>query len=100
MSKQIASYTHPPLDATVQEPDARPGDYYVTVIDGTSPGFLLGPYVDDHVSALTAVNRARAYVQKRYPRAAWWSFGTSRLDSAPGNPLGKLNGILPMVDAA
>lgn len=99
-AKTVGSYTHGPFSEAQQVPDTQPGDYYVTLRDDGRTAFLLGPYRDDHEAALANVGRARAYVQAHYPRAVWWSFGTCRIDSSGSSPVGKLNGILPMVEAA
>lgn len=94
MIKHIAAYTHPPLRASTQEPDTKPGDYYVSVRDGSRTALALGPFRDDHASALVRVDDVRRHVQERSPDAHWWSFGTCRLDASDDNPLGRLNGSL------
>lgn len=104
--KEIKSYRHEPVERTTQEPDTKPGDYYVTAFDRASnaghgrTAFLLGPFRDDHAAALSRVAEARRYVEEHYARAVWWAFGTARLDTADGNPVGKLNETLGMEVAA
>lgn len=90
--KQVTSYTHPPL--TAQDPDTKPGDYYVSVLDSGRYALALGPFRDDHAGALERVAEVRVYCQEQTAKAAWWAFGTCRLDSADDNPHGKLNDAL------
>ena len=61
-----------------QEPDPRPGPYYVTAIDGTRHAFLLGPY-DHHQDALDMVDEGRRIAQELDRRAIWYAFGTARV---------------------
>lgn len=70
-----------------QQPDNKPGAYYVTVVDGKRFGRLLGPFVNDHAKALSLVDQARAKAEEMDPRACWYSFGTARYpedDAKPG----------------
>ena len=64
---------------TDQPPDDRPGNYYVTAIDGERHAFLLGPYQDDHATALAMVDEARRIAQELDPRAFWYAYGTARV---------------------
>jgi hypothetical protein len=70
-----------------QEPDTKPGYYYVTVRrrDGEFRP-LRGPFVNDHASALAAVDDARMKACNLDPRAHWYAFGTARseMDLGPG----------------
>ena len=50
--------------------------FYVTVVDGSRVGFLLGPY-GDHQTAIDNVARGRDLANETDPRAAFYSFGTS-----------------------
>lgn len=59
--------------------DDRPGRYYVSVRDGARHAFLLGPY-DSHLEALENVDRGRRLANEADPRAAWYAFGTARID--------------------
>lgn len=68
-----------------QPPDIRPGNYYVSVVDGKRHALLLGPFAH-HVTALDAVDDVRRLAHELDPRAAWYAFGTCRLpddDSVP-----------------
>lgn len=62
-----------------QQPDNKPGAYYVTVLDGGKMGRLLGPFIDDHAAALAMVDKVRAKAEEFDPRAAFYAFGTARL---------------------
>lgn len=64
--------------------------YYVTVKDGKRSGFLLGPF-DDHAAALARVDQARKLAEAADCRAAFYSFGTGRVEREI-LPLGALNG--------
>lgn len=80
---------------TGQEPDAKPGAYYVTVVrDDGAHRRLLGPFVNDHAGALEAVRDARDKAEELDPRAVWYSFGTARLPEYFNEP-GILNDYLP-----
>lgn len=79
-----------------QQPDTKPGAYYVTMIDGARVAFLAGPFINDHAGALAMVDEARRVAHEVDPRAHWYAFGTSR-KSLWGNPeqrAGVLNGRL------
>lgn len=69
-----------------QQPDTRPGFYYVSVIDGPKRALAFGPFVNDHGRALADVDRVRALAEERDPRAAFYAFGTCRseTDLGPG----------------
>jgi hypothetical protein len=94
--KKVENYSHP-AEVSGQKPDTKPGDYYVSVVDrGSNDGrgrtaLALGPFPNDHAGALARVDEVRSYVTGADPRATWWAFGTVRIDSADGNPVGKLN---------
>ena len=64
----------------MQTPDTKPGAYFVTCIDGARVGRLAGPFINDHAAALALVDRARAEAERIDPRAAWYAFGTCRVD--------------------
>jgi hypothetical protein len=65
-----------------QQPDNRPGNYYVTVTrDDGQYRLLLGPF-HFHRQALDMVDPVSRYVANRYaadPRAPWYAYGTARL---------------------
>jgi hypothetical protein len=72
-----------------QQPDTQPGFYYVTVRrDTTSSDYrtLRGPFVNDHASALAAVDEARRRATDYDPRGCWYAYGTCRseVDLGPG----------------
>lgn len=76
----------------MQQPDTKPGFYYVTVMDGRRVGALLGPFVNDHAGALAKVDAARAKANELDPRAAFYAFGTTRSDTDLGP--GALNRLM------
>lgn len=77
---------------TEQRPDTAPGAYYVTARDGERTAFLLGPFHNDHATALAKVREVRRVAESLDPRAVWWAFGTGRLDATLiAFPAGKLN---------
>lgn len=64
-----------------QQPDTKPGNYYVSVRrDNGDAVCLAGPFVDDHPAALAMVAAARRVACDIDPRAHWYSFGTLRTD--------------------
>lgn len=63
---------------TDQQPDPRPGSYYVSVQDGARSALLLGPF-PTHQEALDMVEPVRAKGNELDPRAAFYAFGTARL---------------------
>lgn len=78
-----------------QEPDDKPGPYYVTVKreDGKFR-LLAGPYAE-HKDALADVDMARKIAEELDRRAIWYAFGTARMKDGydkPGilNDLGKM----------
>jgi hypothetical protein len=64
----------------MQAPDTKPGAYFVSVQDGDRFAAALGPFVDDHAAALAQIEAVRALAQRLQPRAAFYAFGTCRLD--------------------
>ena len=63
-----------------QQPDSKPGAYYVSVIRGDGDWRpLLGPFINDHAKALALVDKARAKAEELDARAVWYSFGTVRV---------------------
>lgn len=62
----------------MQEPDTKPGNYYVTAIDGGKTAILVGPFPNNHQAALDKVDIASDYAQKLDDRAYFWAFGTAR----------------------
>ena len=60
--------------------DTRPGDYYVSVIDGTRYALLAGPFTT-HQEALNMVERTKDLAQTLDSRAVFYGFGTCRTDT-------------------
>ena len=75
-----------------QKIDNQPGHYYVSVIDGPRHGFLLGPF-DHHLSALLRVPAVKKEALKIDSRAAFYGFGTARIDCCDDPPQGRLNDL-------
>lgn len=69
----------------IQEPDSRPGFYYVSIMDGIRNGRLSGPYLT-HREALDDVTPVKVVAQNVDPRADFYAFGTMRsaTDLVPG----------------
>lgn len=63
-----------------QTPDTKPGNYYVTAINGKSTAWLAGPFRDGHRAALNMVAAAKKIAQEVDPRAFWYAYGTARTD--------------------
>lgn len=70
-----------PTAPAPQEPDTKPGHYFVSCIDGRRVALLAGPFVNDHARALSMVEPARTAAELADPRAIWYAFGTVRLDA-------------------
>lgn len=93
-AKSIATYHHRP-DPPAQEPDTRPGDYFVSVFDRQSNAghgrhaLAAGPYTT-HRAALDAVADVRRLAEGCDVRAVWYAFGTCRLPVGSGR-VGVLN---------
>ncbi len=81
-----------------QQPDPRPGNYYVSIINGGQYRLLAGPY-HFHRDALDMVEPVKLLVRRLYsadPNEPWYSYGTARLPldiTRPGwqTPPGLLN---------
>jgi hypothetical protein len=89
-SSTVTQYVHAPATAP-QAPDPRPGFYYVTVRRSNSNSGsdgehrrLRGPFRNDHVAALAAVDEARQRAYEYDPRAHWYAYGTARSDDDLG----------------
>lgn len=99
----LAAYDHhdaPPPE----EPDPRPGHYYVSVIDpDTGRAFIAAGPWPDHATALATVapvrRRARELSHRASQRArdltTWGAFGTCRLAPEADAPTGPMNDLLP-----
>ena len=91
MEKETRDYRHLPPDESPQEPDAKPGNYYVTCRnDAGKHAALLGPFKDDHAGALAMVGPARRKAEELDPWASFFAFGTCRTDYSFNKP-GRLN---------
>jgi hypothetical protein len=83
------------VEAAPQQPDSKPGFYYVSVVKGHDNFRLLrGPFVNDHAGALAAVDAARRKACDLDPRGHWYAYGTCRTDEDMGR------GILDKMEAA
>lgn len=82
-------------ESEFQPIDDKPGDYYVSVIDGGRVGRLVGPFKDDHIAALQMVDKAREKAIEVDAKAVFYAFGTIRVkpEAVDGKP-GSLNKIL------
>lgn len=67
-----------PREPLTQQPDIKPGNYYVSVRrDDGDFRLLVGPFPNDHASALAVVDRATKVATDLDPRAWWYSYGTA-----------------------
>jgi hypothetical protein len=73
----------------MQQPDPRPGNYYVSMVDGPRFALLAGPFAQ-HAVALDQVEPAKTIAQKLDPWADFYAFGTVRMADDYTTP-GKLN---------
>jgi len=82
-----------------QEADIQTGLYYVTVqTDDGRHHPLLGPYLNDHATALERVVITRLYASQLDSRFTWLRYGTSRLplEAREVAPNGALNSHWPL----
>lgn len=72
--------TYNPVDI-----DARPGNYYVSVVDHDRVGLLLGPFAK-HAESLANVSRCQKHAREVNDNALWYAYGTMRFEdySKPG----------------
>lgn len=77
----------------MQQPDTKPGEYYVSVHDAGRTALLLGPFTNDHAGALAMVDKVREKAYEIDPKSWFYSFGTCRLDGGDKVPIraGRLN---------
>lgn len=78
---------------TAQVPDTKPGDYFVSAIDGERLALVSGPY-PTHQAALDDVEVCRAKAEETDPRAHFYAFGTVRTKPSSGRV-----GFLQMIGA-
>jgi len=74
---------------STQQPDTRPGNYYVSIIDGSRTSLALGPF-PTHEAALLQVGEVREFL-KDDPMAAFYAYGTARLMDEVEPHIGILN---------
>lgn len=76
-------------------PDPRPGNYYVSAVDGPNYYLMLGPFPNDHAAALARVDEVRAFTKDKDTsgRAHFMGFGTVRMAETVTRP-GNLNKYL------
>jgi len=79
-----------------QQPDTKPGNYYVTVTNEATGEYrpLLGPFPNDHAGALAMVDDVMAKACDLDPRGIWYDYGTARLPEDFTEP-GLLNDYFP-----
>lgn len=87
--------------AAVQGGDVQAVGFYVSVINGSRAGLLLGPY-PSQPEACRHVDRARREAETIDPWAGFYGFGTARAVARPGRalPAGKLNSRIGLHPAA
>lgn len=73
--------------------DTKEGNYYVSVVSGARLGLLVGPFVNDHQTALDMVDKARKIACDVNPWVWFYAFGTVRMPSDYTKP-GVLNDLL------
>lgn len=87
----LARFLTPPPPPEGQQPDPRPGHYYVSAVDADRFWLVSGPYAR-HADALDAVSEVRARAEKRDSRAYFFAWGTCRTEEpqeaiwAPSSP--------------
>lgn len=69
--------------ATVDTVDSRPGDYYVSVVDGDRYALVSGPY-PTHTAACDHVEAARAIGDQLDPRSVFCGWGTCSMEPNSG----------------
>ena len=73
-------------------PDTRPGNYYVSVVQGRRYCLALGPFPDDHARALAGVERVRRYFAEHdLDGFQTCGYGTCRVGGSVNAEAGKLN---------
>lgn len=96
--KTITAHHHTPARSP-DTPDTRPGNYYVSAIDGPAYHLLLGPFTR-HADALARVDPVRAFVTEHGgPKAHFMAYGTVRMADDVTKP-GTANQYLPELLAA
>jgi hypothetical protein len=75
----LARFLTPPPSPEGQQPDPRPGHYYVSAVDADRFWLVSGPYAR-HADALDAVSEVRARAEKHDPRSYFFAWGTCRTE--------------------
>ena len=73
-----------------QQPDTRPGHYYVTAQDAGKTWPMAGPFINDHAGALAAVLAVKDAACNIGGRACFMAWGTVRAPESYAKP-GPLN---------
>ena len=86
---KTGAYVHHQPTGNTQQPDSRPGFYYVSVRknSGTAQAtyrLLRGPFINDHPAALAAVAESQRRAIEYDPRGIWYSYGTCWAESDLG----------------
>jgi hypothetical protein len=83
----------------MEQPDTKPGNYYVSVVDGDRYALLLGPF-SEHATALDAAPQVAEWAQERDGRAHFYAFGTCRRPDDDSVPIryGSLNTAFGLPD--
>lgn len=76
-----------------QAPDSKPGNYYVTAIDGGRVYLMAGPFMNAHWKALCAVRTVKEAAEEIDGRASFMAWGTSRFEETVTTP-GRLNSVV------
>lgn len=84
----------------MQEPDSKPGAYYVTAQDAGRTALLFGPFMNNHAAALEKVEAVRNLARDVDPRSVFYAFGTCRLYGRETYPVGSLNELMGLGIAA
>lgn len=74
--------------------DKRPGNYYVSAVDGNKTVMLLGPFTT-HLEALESVDDAKNEAYRVDIKAHWYAYGTCRTQDEYSKS-GVLNYLLPL----
>ena len=77
------------MDEDEQQADTRPGNYYVSVVDGPQFALIAGPF-PLHAEALAMVRPARHLARELDIKSVFYAFGTCRTPDAYEKP-GLLN---------